>query len=739
MATGTLLALFTALLLTGCVVVFGSPVSMKGKELDQFLASSAYRGKERQTRADEVIRDCTVTPPVVPPTAVVTTSRLAALRVEMAKYSFDAYLIPSEDAHGSEDVPERDTRRAYICGLSGSAGYAIVTASDGAYIWTDSRYFVQARRQLDCNWNLMEQGSAGVLYPDDWMATNMANGSRIGFDPTLISASEYLDYLSVFAEEKDKVLYLVSETTNLVDTVWGADTPSQPSYPTDPLTILDSTIYTGETWQQKIYSFPDDDSVRGKMKDLKPEAANALVISALDEIAWLFNMRSRDVPNNPMIISYLIITEDDIKLYVNGRDARATTAVMDHLNANGCAAADCTQFLPYSQFLQDLRTLGESDIGKIWISDASSYAIYERVPEDKRIMSPSPILLMKAVKSEKEIEGMKRAHLKDSVALVELGGWLQETFDALEDPAVGADTLMELDVEKMAYDFRKDDEEFDTLSFGTITGFGANAAVIHYSSSEETNVRITDKSTLLLDSGGQYLSGTTDITRTFHFGDPKTKTKEAYTRVLMGHIDLVTSHFRTNVYGRSLDAIARNPLWSNGLDYRHGTGHGIGSFLNVHEGPARISLGYVSSEKPIEIGMFFSDEPGYYEDYDFGIRIENVMMSVAAQTDYQFYTYKYMTFEMISLVPFEPNLIDFNLMTPKQLTYYNAYNKRIRDEVGPLLKTDRARDWMNKKTAPVEFVYQVCMPDCSSGSVARPTAGIGFIALLSILWTFSLH
>jgi len=571
----------------------------------------------------------------------------------------------------------------------------------------------------------MKQGETGVLYPDKWMASNLPNGSRIGFDPTLMSSSDYLNYQSVFGEEMDKVLHLVPETTNLVDTIWAVDTPPQPSYPMDPLMILDSTIYTGETWQQKIYDFPGEQSVRGLMKALTPEPANVLVIQTLDEIAWLFNMRGKDIPYNPMIISYCIITEDEIKLYVNGRDARATSEVMTHLQATSCSGAECTQFLPYSQFLPDLAALGSAnDDKKIWISDVSSYAIYERVPEEKRIMSPSPILLMKAVKSAKEIEGMKRAHLKDSAALVELGGWLHETFEALDEPAEGSDSLTELDVQKKALEFRQDDDEFDTLSFGTITGFGANAAVIHYSSSEETNVRITDKSTLLLDSGGQYFSGTTDITRTFHFGTPKSKTKEAYTRVLMGHIDLVTSFFRTGVYGSSLDVIARNPLWSNGLDYRHGTGHGIGSFLNVHEGPARISLGYSSRERPIEIGMFFSDEPGYYEDGDFGIRIENVMMSVAATTDHQFSTYQYMTFEMVSLVPFETTLIDFSLMTPKQLNYYNAYNQRIRDQVGPLLKTERALKWMNMKTQPVEFTFQI------SGSGAVSAVGASLTAAL---------
>ncbi|XP_022089185.1 xaa-Pro aminopeptidase 1-like [Acanthaster planci] len=780
MASGSMRSFASVLLLTaGCVMVMSSPISMTGKEIDQYLAPFSGQTNHRQTRADET-KDCDSPTPVYPPTVVDTTTRLAALRVEMAKYNFDAYLVPSEDAHGSEYVSEHDERRTYISGLSGSAGFAIVTATNGAYIWTDGRYFVQAERELDCNWNLMKQGLTDVPNPDEWIAKNMANGSRIGFDPTVISATDYVNYISVFAAEKDKVLFMVSETTNLVDTIWSQDTEvPQPSYPTEPLKILDSTIYTGETWKQKIFSLPGNENVRAKMKNLEPDAADVLVISALDETAWLFNMRSRDIPYNPMIISYLIITEDSIKWYVNGRDTRATSEVLNHLEATGCTGAECTQFLDYSQFLPDLKVLGDSDsIKKIWFSDLASYAIYERVPEEKQIMSQSPILLMKAMKSEKEIEGMKRAHLKDSVALVELGGWLQETFSALEDPAIGSDTLTELEVERMAYEFRKDDEEFDTLSFGTISGFGANAAVIHYSSSEETNVRITDKSTLLLDSGGQYFSGTTDITRTFHFGTPKAKTKEAYTRVLMGHIDLVTSNFRSNVYGRALDVIARNPLWSNGLDYRHGTGHGIGSFLNVHEAtigvfvlkllrglypslryfnslfsglpklcksglrrslslksilkrPARISLGYSSREKPIEVGMFFSDEPGYYEDGDFGIRIENVMMSVEAETDHQFYTYKYMTFEMISLVPFEPNLIDFGLMTPKQLTYYNHYNKRIRQEVGPLLKTDRARQWMNEKTAPVEFKFELVV-----STATTPSAGMGFIsALLFLVWT----
>ncbi|XP_033646170.1 xaa-Pro aminopeptidase 1-like [Asterias rubens] len=679
-------------------------------------------------------RNCDVSPPVYPATTVDTTARLAALRVEMAKpeNNFDAYLIPSEDAHGSEDVPEHDTRRTYICGLSGSAGYVIVTLTE-AYIWTDGRYFVQAERELDCNWTLMKQAELGVLYPDDWMAKNLQNGSRIGFDPTLISASDYLNYQNVFANEKGKVLYLVSQTTNLVDTIWAADTPPQPSYPTDLLMILDATTYTGETWKEKIFQFPGDQSVRGLMKSLTPDVADVLVISALDEIAWLFNLRGKDVPNNPMFISYCIITSDEIKLYLNDKDKRATSEIMSHLEASGCSGSECTQVYPYSQFLTDLQTHGEaSDDGKIWISDASSYAIYERVPEEKRIMSQSPVMLMKAVKSTKEIEGMKRAHLKDSIALAELGGWLQQSFDALDDPAVGSDSFTELDAQKKAREVRQDDPEFASLSFGTITGFGANAAVIHYSSSEETNVRITDKSTLLLDSGSQYYSGTTDITRTFHFGSPTAFTKEAYTRVLMGHIDLVTSHFRSGVYGRDLDTITRNPLWINGLDYRHGTGHGIGSFLNVHEGPARISLGYSSRERPIQIGMFFSDEPGYYEDGEFGIRLENVMMSVAAKTEHQFSTYQYMTFEMVSLIPFEPNLIDFSLLTPRQLDYYNDYNKRIREEVGPSLKSELARNWMTKKTEPVLYTFRLGADDQCTGGASQ--VAVGGICLLSLAY-----
>lgn len=436
--------------------------------------------------------------------------------------------------------------------------------------------------------------------------------------------------------------------------------------------------------------------------------ADAFVVSKLDEIAWLFNLRGEDIPFNPMFVSYAIITTESIHLYLYDMAGRLLSDVKTHLGigTTGCpdedtVAVGCVTVQDYSAFLDDLDALG---LDKIWISDQMSYAIYERVPETSRHLMASPVLLMKAVKSPTEIAGMNNAHLKDSVALCRLGAWMQDTIDNMDDPSVGdIDVLSELIVEDKAKEYRSEMDGYRGLSFGAISGFGANGAIIHYGSSEGTNVAITDQSTFLFDSGSQYLDGTVDITRTFHFGEPTDFMIEAYTRVLLGHIDLALGTFRTGVYGRDIDALAREPLWRGGLDYKHGTGHGIGHFLNVHEGP--ISVG--GRQEPMELGVFNSDEPGYYEDDEFGIRIEDIMYTVEADTDHKFSGYTYMTWKMCSLVPLEPVLIDFDMFSPRQLDWFNAYNKRIRDEVGVELKGtyDDGYDWMMSKTGEITYEF----------------------------------
>ncbi|XP_071509168.1 xaa-Pro aminopeptidase 1-like [Diadema antillarum] len=689
------------------------------------LRPAAHQKKKREVTADVTERDCSdPANPVYPSTTVNVTAQLTRIRELMVTANYGAYIVPSEDAHGSEYIAARDQRRQYISGFSGSSGIVLITQSHAA-LWTDGRYYLQADRELLCDYMLMRSGEEGVPTTAEWlvststdptMGANLPDGSQIGYDPTLLSISSVQSYLDTVANS-GRNLAMVSSLDNLVDQTW-EELDDIPPYPGQNLLVL-GVEYSGQAWDDKIVE------IREMMME---ESVNAthLIVTKLDEVAWLFNLRGEDIPYNPMFISYAIVGLNDVWLYVYDKARRvdADDNVRAHLKlTTPCTDDVCVTVLDYPQFDIDLPNL---DGHTIWFSDVCSYFIYQSVPEEKQLIQASPILLMKAQKNPTEVDGMKLAHKYDSIALCKLGTWLQKTMDSLEDKENGnIDELSELIVMDKAVEFRQAvSDTFAGLSFGTISSFGPNGAVIHYTSSEETNTAITNQGIFLLDSGGQYYEGTCDITRSFHFGTPTAFMKEAYTRVLMGHIDLVTAVWRTNVYGRELDIRARQPLFENGLDYKHGTGHGIGHYLNVHEGPASISLGYSSRHKPIYPGMFFSDEPGYYEDGEFGIRLENVMYAVEAETQHHFEpAYTYMTFDMISFVPFEPNLIDFSLMTQKQIEYYNEYNEMIRSFIGPELTEDELA-WVMSKTEYVNPTTGSAPPSLATSLVVLCAASL---------------
>ncbi|XP_030851198.1 xaa-Pro aminopeptidase 1-like isoform X2 [Strongylocentrotus purpuratus] len=685
------------------------------------------RAKSRERRADgDRERDCSASPPNYPDTTVDTTAQLAKIREYMAQYGYDAYIVPSEDAHGSEYIAAPDARRPYISGFSGSAGLAVITSTLSA-VWTDGRYFIQAEREMICEWMLMKSGEVGVPSSAEWlisdsidatMGADLPEGAMIGYDPRLMSISTVQSYLSSLEESGRNLTMVANAAANLVDLTWN-NLGTQPGYPDMPLLVL-AMEYSGKSWESKI-------------TDIRAEMARAevtkLIVPKLDEVAWLFNMRGEDIPYNPMFIAYAVVGLNDVMLYAYDKAGRidAVDAIRTHLNIDSCGTDICATVKDYDLFATELPTLANGDNEKIWFSDISNYFIYTSIPEDKAYIKASPILLIKSQKNPVEVAGMKEAHRLDSISLCELGGWLQETMDGLDDPAVGdKSVLSELIVEEKAVEFRSVHPTNKGLSFGTISSFGANGAVIHYTSSNETNVPITNQGIFLLDSGGQYLQGTCDITRSFHFGEPTDFMKEAYTRVLMGHTDLVLATFRTGVYGRALDTHARQPLWEGGLDYRHGTGHGIGHFLNVHEGPGRINLGYSAAHEPIHQNMFFSDEPGYYEDGEFGLRIEDIMFAKETATKHKFNDYTYMTFEMISLVPLEPTLIDFNLMTTKQIEWYNTYNEQINTVIKPEL-APRGKKWVEMKTKYV---------DPQTGAAAPLVTSFIFVIMTSFVAMF---
>ncbi|KAK7084037.1 Xaa-Pro aminopeptidase 2 [Halocaridina rubra] len=599
-----------------------------------------------------------------PPSRVDTTERVAQLRQEIANYGVDAYIIPTDDEHQSEYVADADLRRQYISGFSGSAGTAAVTMDQQA-LWTDGRYFLQADDQLDCNWLFMKSGLSGVPSITGWLLANLPSGARVGADPKLFSYSTWLSY-SASLQAGNIEMFPVD--TNLIDIIW----TDRPSYVTDPAFSL-GMEFAGKSWQDKVTDI---------QAELTSNGHDMVVLTALDETAWTLNLRGSDIPYNPVFRSYVLVGLDRVELFT--LPEKVTQEVTDHLP--GVVIKD------YDTIFDNLAGLeNDPSVNTILISGAS-FAIYNAVPASKRATGTSPVRNMKAMKNAVEQQGMRNAHLKDAAALC--------SFMSFMESEMAADNYWdELTAASRLDAFRAEQADFMGLSFVTISGYGANGAIIHYEPTPETNIQIEKDSLYLLDSGGQYLDGTTDVTRTLHYGTPTSQHIEAYTRVLKGTLDFADLVYPYGTTYGEIDILARRPLYNVGLDYRHGTSHGVGMFLFVHE----------NSPPYYEIGWFGSDEPGYYQDGDFGVRIENVVTVVQKNPPYNFYSPAY-GFEVVTLVPYEPKLINVTLLTPGQCESVNVYHQNILDVLGPeLISQGRPStyDWLVIKTAPL---------DCSGAS-----------------------
>ncbi|XP_071955548.1 xaa-Pro aminopeptidase ApepP-like [Antedon mediterranea] len=656
-------------------------------------------------------RDCTGVRPRLAPTTIQTTQQLVALRAQMELNRVPAYIIPSEDAHMSEYTAEHGKRRQFISGFSGSAGLAVVTMFKAA-LWVDGRYYLQVEQQVDCNWEVIRADDIGTLTPFEWIENELLYGYPVAFDAKTMSI-QMLQEAELFFRKSSKQLRLQRLQTNLVDRVWR----NQPPLPNNML-MIHELRYAGKTWQNKVME------IRRKMQE---KDASALIVSALDEVAWLFNLRGTDVPFNPVFFSYAIITGNSIRLYLNAiNETQNDRRFQQHLNQclSPYESVPCVEVKSYNAFYEDVLLVASLNSGKIWITQHANVFIYDVITEIKRLIEPSPILLMKAVKNPTEQMGMRNSHIRDAVALIEFVTWLEK-----EVPRAKGDArrLSEISAATKLKQFRSQQQGIQGLSFPTISGFGPNGAVIHYTANEQTNAAITNRNMYLLDSGGQYLDGTTDVTRTFHFGNPTAFHKEAYTRVLMGSIDLAKLTFRTGIYGRDIDVVARAPLWEGGLGYKHGTGHGIGHYLLVHEGPARIRYGFRPNEEPLQPGMFLSDEPGYYEPNSFGVRLETIVMVVNKRTQHQFSNWTFMGFEPITLVPFEPKLINYNMLSIEQIEWLNEYNKQIEQKVLPKLSAE-AKRWVRVRTKPInaQQIHRL-----NAGNTA-PSINMGIMALAAL-------
>ncbi|XP_072280200.1 xaa-Pro aminopeptidase 1 isoform X2 [Pyxicephalus adspersus] len=615
----------------------------------------------------------------------VTTELLRQLRQTMRSSRslaepIQAYIVPSADEHQSEYIAPSDCRREFICGFSGSAGTAIVREQSAA-MWTDGRYFLQAAQQMDNNWTLMKMGLKDTPTQEDWLISVLPEGSRVGVDPFIIQTDQWKS-MSMALKNAGHLLVAVQE--NLIDAIW----TDRPARPCQPLITL-GLNYTGLSWQDKIVA------LRAKLVERK---ASWIVLTALDEVAWLFNLRGSDVAYNPVFFAYAMVGMDDIRLFIDG-ERMSDPAVRAHLLLDSSPSPEFRiQVQPYRSILSALQGVcaGLSPKDKVWISDKASYALSEAIPKTQRYLSQyTPICLAKAVKNSAEIEGMRRAHIKDAVALCELFCWLEKE--------IHNGNLTEISVADKAEEFRSQQHDFVELSFPTISSTGPNGAIIHYQPSPETNRKLCVNEVFLLDSGAQYKDGTTDVTRTMHFGTPSEYQKECFTYVLKGHIAVSAAVFPNGTKGHLLDSFARAALWESGLDYLHGTGHGVGSFLNVHEGPCGISYKTFADE-PLEAGMILSDEPGYYEDGSFGIRLENLVLVVPAKTKYNFRDRGSLTFEPITLVPIQSKMINVDLLTQKEVDWVNDYHKTCREVVGAELQRQGRQDafqWLIKETQPI--------------------------------------
>ncbi|KAG7364446.1 peptidase M24 family protein [Nitzschia inconspicua] len=630
-------------------------------------------------------------------------SKLDALRAKMKEIDLDVYIVPSDDPHLSEYVPDAYMRRKFLSGFGGSAGTAVVTQSS-ALLWTDSRYWNEANLQLDGSlWTLMKQGQPDVPSIVKYLGeeavkqykTNDGDKKtlRVGIDPFVHSASfakEFSDAVkeaakTEFDDESLVIGKLDTSNANLIDPIWGE---SRPQVPFNPFRVH-PLEYAGISLAEKV------EKVRDQMKEKK---ATMAVFGALDDVAYLFNVRSMgDVDTCPVGIAYATITNDQIILYCDSRKVQSPET-KEHL-------AEVT-IKGYDEIVDVIKEHANIEGNKVWIDTSrSNLALASVIPEKALVDSQNAITPMKARKNSAELEGMRKAHVVDGAAMAKFMAWLEE------EVAVQGKRVSEVEIDEVLTSCRAEQPGFLECSFPTIAGVGSNAAIIHYRAKPGELMKYLDTSEgILIDSGGQYEYGTTDVTRTWHFGEATHEFKETYTRVLKGNIGVDSMIFPENTPGFVLDVMARKSLWEAGKDYGHGTGHGVGAALNVHEGPFSISPRFANKEG-LKQGMVVSNEPGFYEDGSFGIRIENLLEMQYVDPEHDKSTNseekttdkKFLKFAKLTMIPIQKNLIVTSLMSTKELDWLDAYHEDVFAKVSPLLKENSAAmKWLKKSCEKID-------------------------------------
>lgn len=628
-----------------------------------------------------------------------TLNRLARLRQLMADYNVGVYIVPSEDEHQSEYVAPGDQKRSFISGFLGSAGFAIITRDvmcmndtpEGlAALSTDSRYFSQATNELDFNWTLLRQGAKDQPSWEEWAVLQAINLSldsgqkiSIGVDPRLITYSLFQKLDGIVREYLAQSKYSRAEVEltpipdNLIAKMW-KEFEEEPPKPDTIIKLLD-TKYTGQDVTAKI---------ENTVSIMRKNGCTGLVVSALDEIAWLLNMRGSDIDYNPVFFSYLLLGADNTAtLFAD--NTRFDTPVRDFLQKHK------VNVKPYEQFWTELESFSRDlnmKNGKLLVPKNASWEIVRNIRCSFEQPPISPIEDLKSVKNEVELKGAREAHFKDGRALCRFFSWLEYELK------FNCELIDEIQADEKLTEFRKMERNFIGLSFATISATGANGAMIHYKPMKGACSVINPNKLYLNDSGSQFLEGTTDVTRTVHFGVPTEDEILKYTLVLKGHVALAQLKFPENTTGSSVDAIARQYLWSHGLDYGHGTSHGVGAFLNVHEGPIGIGSRPSASNKLVP-GHLISNEPGYYEDSEFGIRIENVMY--VKDSGYIYNGKRFLEFDTLTRVPFCRDLINPELLSPSEKEWINKYHSTIWNELSPsFVKCSVEYAWLKRQTLP---------------------------------------
>lgn len=590
--------------------------------------------------------------------------RLESLREVMRREHLSAFIFPSTDAHQSEYVADHWQGRTWISGFNGSAGTAVVTMKSAA-LWTDSRYFLAAEEQLKgTEFQLMKLKIEGTPTISEWLAQELqGENAEVGLDGMVNS---YHETMGLIADLRKSGGITVRTNFDPLGLIW-TDRPAIPANPVE----IQPMEFAGESVASKISRI---------RTALRQRHADGMLISALDDIAWTLNLRGTDVHCVPVFVSYLLISSQQVSLYVDS--AKINDEVKAYLTENGIS------LYPYNKVAEGLERYSEYNI--LLDGDETSYFLWKTVKCQEIIAGNSPVPAMKAQKNDREIAGFRQAMLRDGVAMVKFLRWLK--------PAVEAGGQTEISIDRKLTSLRAEQHLFRDISFDTIAGYQAHGAIVHYEATPETDVALKPEGLILIDSGAQYQDGTTDITRTISLGPVTEEMKHVYTLVLKGHIQLELAKFPDGASGTQLDALVRECMWREGYNYLHGTGHGVGSYLSVHEGPHQIRMEWKPT--PLRAGMTVTDEPGLYLSGKFGVRIENTLLI----KDYQTTEFgKFLQMESLTLCPIDLIPVDFSMLQPEEIEWLDTYHRDVFEKLSPYLEGEDL-EWLREATRPVDRV-----------------------------------